>query len=271
MAWPEPARPKPRLGLAGLPARPIARTPETVPASGASGADTRPPCTVRQMAGAPHARRPCSATRRGGRRRDKFDLARRQIGMDPQVFPQIADVTPLAPVKHHTGKRLTRAQSLQPDGDKGRRLPGVNAPEQFRRNDANAGVKKTRVTRTKLTAEIGNPPARRIEADLQGPSAGPQGQSAQRAAVRVCSDQSGQIQLGEDVPVVDQHRTGQEEILHIFQAAGGIQEERFMTEKHRHPGIARRMGVFGKKTDELVGQPVRVDHDALHARRGKAR
>ena len=79
------------------------------------------------------------------------------------------------------------------------------------------------------------------------------------------------VQLGKDVPVVDQHRAGQQEILHIFQAAGGVQEDRFVAEKHRHPSVARRMGVFRKKTNELVGQTVRVDHDALHARRRKAR
>jgi len=69
-ARPAPARSEPPVGLTGLPARLLARTPETAPAGcGASSAAARRPCTLRPAAGASPARGPCWTTRQGRRRR----------------------------------------------------------------------------------------------------------------------------------------------------------------------------------------------------------
>ena len=88
MTLPAAGRPKPPLGLAGLPARPLAGHPETVPANRASGAAARSPCTLRQAGGAPRVRHPCSPMRRGRLRRPARPCAGLQQPQRPDRPPR---------------------------------------------------------------------------------------------------------------------------------------------------------------------------------------
>ena len=79
--------------------------------------------------------------------------------------------------------------------------------------------------------------------------------------------QGREIEFREDIPVVHEHGTGQEQILDVLQSACSFQQHGLVAEKDRHAVVSRGLGIFGKKTDELVGQAVRVDHDALDTER----
>ena len=190
--------------------------------------------------------------------------------MDAQILPDVADIAPDSVIKDHAGNFFPGSERIEPNGDERKRFPGRNPREQRGIDHADARVKETRGGGADLAADVGDQAGLLVETDLERSARGTQGQRAKRPALFMRGEERRQIEFGQNVAVVHQHRPGQEQILDVFQTSGRLEQHRFVAEQDRDAPEMRGLRVFGKKPDKFVGQPVRVDHNSLHTRRRDA-
>ena len=183
--------------------------------------------------------------------------------MDAHIFPDVADIAPDAAIEHHTGDFFPGTEGVEPDGNKRQGLAGRDAREQRGVCHANAGVEKTRRGGTEFAADVRDQTGRRIEADLERSARGAKRQRAKCSAFGMRGKKRGQIKFGQDIAVVNEHGTRQQQVLDIFQSARRFKQHRLVAEEHGNAVELRRTGIFGEQPDEFVGQAMRVDHDAL--------